>query len=173
MATRQIQISITGEAGSYSATVDRIIQKNAQLNRDAIRGAQQASLAVNVWENSLAGVGRQLTTLVSFGALVALGKQALDAAGRFQDLSEQTGLSARTIAGLEVSAKQMGLSVEEITQGVIRMQRALINSREGTNEQTKAFARLFTEQERSKLATSTQENFHSVQVFVRMLQTVH
>src|SRR5438552_3525973 len=45
MAERTIVIKIDGDAGNYQATIDRITERTARLNKDAIAGAQQTTKA--------------------------------------------------------------------------------------------------------------------------------
>src|SRR5262245_41022729 len=98
---RVVQIEIRGEGGNYEATVNKIIERNNQLSRSAIQGAQQTAVAWERLQSVLTGVGAQLAGLVGVGAFVALAKQAVDAAGKIQDLADQTGLTARTLSGLK------------------------------------------------------------------------
>jgi len=136
MAERIVQIKIDGDDGGYRATVERIIEKNNQLNRSAIQGAQQTMAAWSRMQSVLSGVGTQLAGLVSVGAFIVFARQAIEAAGRIQDLADQTGLTARTLSGLKTPLEQSGVTLDDFANGVVRLQKSLVDSR---GEQT-AFA---------------------------------
>jgi lambda family phage tail tape measure protein len=91
-------------------------------------------------------IGDNLRTaaLASTGALVALGGAALaanaafnkllDGAAKFQDLAEETGASAASIAGLSVAAATAGVQVESVAGAMNKLTKNLV----GVDDESKA-----------------------------------
>jgi len=81
---------------------------------------------------------------VSAGALVALGAAALaanaafnkllDGAAKFQDLAEETGASAASIAGLSVAAATAGVQIESVAGAMNKLTKNLV----GVDDESKA-----------------------------------
>src|SRR6185369_8253743 len=129
---RVIQIQITGEAGQYEATVQRIIEKNDQLNRSAIQGAQQTEAALGNVQRILVnfpsffgGIASGIAAAFSVGAIVAFGKSLLEAAGQIDDLSKRTGFSRQTLSGLKSTIEENGGSLEAFATAISRAQKSL------------------------------------------------
>jgi len=129
---RVIQIQITGEAGQYEATVQRIIEKNNQLNRSAIQGAQQTEAALGNVQRILVnfpsffgGIASGIAAAFSVGAIVAFGKSLLEAAGQIDDLSKRTGFSRQTLSGLKSTIEENGGSLEAFATAISRAQKSL------------------------------------------------
>jgi hypothetical protein len=125
---REIVIKIEGQGGQYTAEIDRIIERNRQLNRHAIEGAERMNRMFLQVQHSLSGIGATLAGLVSIGALTALAKQAIDTAGRIQDLADQTKLSAQLLSGLKSPIEQAGGTLDEFANGIVRLQKSLVDS---------------------------------------------
>jgi len=122
MATRNITIAFDANANSYNVVADQIIQKNRQLNRDAIQGAQQAKVAIQIWENGLGGIARQLGGLIGIGSFAILAKQALDfgrATVKAASDSEQAIVSLQ--AALATTGRQ--IPIEQLTEFAAELQK--------------------------------------------------
>lgn len=65
---------------------------------------------------SLGGAAGALTGALSIGALAAFVKSSIDAADRLDELSQITGTSVESLAGLQYAAEQNGTSLETVAR---------------------------------------------------------
>ena len=74
--------------------------------------------------------------------VAALGKAFADAGSRLNDLSIQSNLSVETLSGLELTIKQAGGSLEDLTGGMFRLQQTQAKARDGSDEAAAALKRV-------------------------------
>ena len=86
-----------------------------------IRGNDQSAKAIassvrnlQGLDSALGAVSRQLSGILSVGALVSLGKSALDMAGHLEDASKKFGVSASELSQLQYVAKLSGVEFEDL-----------------------------------------------------------
>ena len=95
----------------------------------------RASSVLGKVGGSLTSLTGLFTGLVSASGLLAFGKQVIDLAGHLQDLSEQTGISAQTLSGIQSVLEESGTSVDAFAKGIFTAQK---NIGQGSNEVKKA-----------------------------------
>src|SRR6266550_2924898 len=139
---RTITIEVTGEGGKYEAMIQRITDKTNSFTRDAQRGAQQTNLAITSITQGLSSMQQALIGAFSVGAISAFLRSALSGVSVLQDLSEQTGISARNLAVLRLAGIATGQGVDEVATGVVKLQRTLIESRSGIDPMNKGLLQL-------------------------------
>jgi len=100
-----------------------------------LEGLSSAASKVN---GVLAGLGAAL----SFGALVAAGKAALETADNLAKLSQKTGLSVESLSLLKPIAEQSGISMEGLAKGLQKLATAMVEAAGGSKEQVEVFSRL-------------------------------
>jgi|GEM_PF-6214411 len=146
MATRVVEIKITGEGGNYAAEIQRMTDKTNQFNRAATQGAAQTTTAFRTMSIAVTGLQNVLGTLgVTFGvgAITAFLTSALKGVAVLQDLSDQTGITANNLQALRLAGIATGQGIEEISTGIVRLQKALIESRtQGTEPANKGLLAL-------------------------------
>lgn len=72
-------------------------------------------------------------------AAFSLAKSAAEAGSRINDLSIKTGLSAETLSGLDLQAKQSGTSIEALSTGVFALQKNMAAAADGNKELATTF----------------------------------
>src|SRR3990167_7095484 len=99
----------------------------------------RASSVLGKVGSSLTSVTGMLTGLVSAGALLTFGKEVIDLAGHLQDLSEQKGIAAQTLSGIQSVLEESGTSVDAFAKGIFTAQK---NIGQGSEEVKKAIQTL-------------------------------
>src|SRR5262245_61890103 len=125
---RLVTIEVVGQGGQYEAMIKRMIDQNKSLYSGAEQGAARAAGAVRIFETSLTGVLGllgQLGVALSVGAVVKYTKGLINLAGSIQDLSDRTGISARTLTGIRSVLEENGVTLEEFAKGIQRAQKSL------------------------------------------------
>jgi hypothetical protein len=82
----------------------------------------------------LAGVLRGTLAIAAVGALGAMVRGVVQAADRFDDLSEITGVTVETLSGLSHAAKLNGVDIEQLAQGLGFMSKAMVKAGEGSKD---------------------------------------
>jgi hypothetical protein len=144
VASRTVEIKFTGEAGNYVAEVNRIIEKNNQLNRAATQGAEQTTAAfgnlkviLNNLPSLFGGIASGIASAFSIGAITAFIKQVIGAAGEIDDLAKKTGFTRQTLSGLKSTIEENGGSLQAFASAVNKMQKSL-GDVEGSGKQAAA-----------------------------------
>jgi len=106
-----------------------------EVMKMVLTAEDRASSVLGKVGSSLTSVTGMLTGLVSAGALLTFGKEVIDLAGHLQDLSEQTGISAQTLSGIQSVLEESGTSVDAFAKGIFTAQK---NIGQGSNEVKKA-----------------------------------
>ncbi len=91
----------------------------------------------NVVKNSVLGLG--VAGAAAGGALGVGIKKALDLGGQFSDVASQIGSTAGRAQMLSAAFENNGLSVEQMTTSINRMQRALVDAVDKGGETQRAF----------------------------------
>lgn len=76
-------------------------------------------------QRSAAGLGKALVGAFSLGAVVAFTKGIVDMAGKLQDLSDRTGISAQLLSGMKSTLESSGTSLETFATGIFNAQKNL------------------------------------------------
>src|SRR5690242_14959077 len=129
---RQIEIVITGEAGQYTAEIQKVIDKNNLMNRDAQRGAQQTASALGDLQkilinfpSFLGGIASGIASAFSIGAIISFGKSIIDVAGQIDDLSKRTGFARQTLSGIKSTIEENGGTLEGFATAITKAQKSL------------------------------------------------
>ena len=110
-----------------------------EVMKMVLTAEDRASSVLGKVGSSLTSVTGMLTGLVSAGALLTFGKEVIDLAGHLQDLSEQTGISAQTLSGIQSVLEESGTSVDAFAKGIFTAQK---NIGQGSEEVKKAIQTL-------------------------------
>jgi hypothetical protein len=70
-------------------------------------------------------VGIAIAGAFSVSAIINFGRSIVDLAGRIQDLSDQTGISAQLLSGMKSTLEQSGTSMEAFAKGIFNAQKSL------------------------------------------------
>ncbi|HXF75904.1 MAG TPA: hypothetical protein VNN13_07405 [Methylomirabilota bacterium] len=92
---------------------------------EASRPLTQISNSTKTLQSSLSSLKTQLAGALSVTAVVAFAKSVVDLAGHLQDLSDQTGISTKTLSGIKSTLEQSGTSLDAFAKGIFTAQRNL------------------------------------------------
>ena len=107
---------------------------NASLDQFERRAQQVASRVDNL--------GKVIVGAFAVERFAAFFNATTANAEAIDNLATRTGLSLQAIQRLQLTSEQTGLSVDAAAAAINRMQRALVDSEDGTGRQAAAFARL-------------------------------
>jgi hypothetical protein len=120
----------------------REMARAEQSVKQTAGGIQKALNRIDSSVGSLIGSFRALVPALSIGAIVAIGKTALDAAGGIGELAEQTGLSTDALQAYEFGAVQAGIKTEELQRAFQRLRQSIGQAADGEQTQIEAFRNL-------------------------------
>ncbi len=86
---------------------------------DSIKQIQNESTKTT---NVLSGLEQQLLGMFSIGAVIAFGREILDAGDKIEKMSDQTGLSRAEVQKLQFVAGQSGVAIESLIGAVQNLQ---------------------------------------------------
>lgn len=84
-------------------------------------GTKRAKAEQKELEKAFEGLGRKIGAAFSVGAIIAWGKEAVDAAGKIGDLAAKTGLSTDAVQKFGYAAEQSGSTVETMARAVFQL----------------------------------------------------
>ena len=125
--------------------VGRIKADASQLERELKRAENATKDTAGRMGGALNNLKSQFAALVpavSLGALVAFGKNAIDAAGHMNDLAGRIGFAATTLAALEAPLAATGSSLDDLSASVNLMNNQIGEAAKGGQESVKAFDQL-------------------------------
>lgn len=128
---RVIDVDFNANLARFSSQIDKGV---AELNRFQSNADRMAK-----------GVSTAFTTLgagVVGGALVAFGKNVLDAADSLNDMSVRTGVTVKDLASLRTVAEQNGTSLENVGTALAKLNLSFSQAQGGAKEQAEALGRL-------------------------------
>lgn len=107
----------------------------AQVRLSAIDGITAVLRQISGATDDLKGRWGGLIGVLGAGGSVAyltsLVKQSVDAADRLNELKAITGVSVQTLSALQLAAANSGIDIERLAGGINKMQRAMIEARDG------------------------------------------
>jgi len=107
----------------------------AQVRLTAIDGITAVLRRISGATDDLRGRWGGLIGVLGAGGSVAyltsLVKQSIDAADRLNELQSITGVSVQTLSALQLAAANSGIDIEALASGINKMQRAMIEARDG------------------------------------------
>lgn len=107
----------------------------AQVRLSAIDGITAVLRKISGATDDLKGRWGGLIGVLGAGGSVAyltsLVKQSVDAADRLNELKAITGVSVQTLSALQLAAANSGIDIERLAGGINKMQRAMIEARDG------------------------------------------
>ncbi len=124
----KLVVRLEAQTGQYAAQLEKA---QSQLSRFERAGTSAL--------NKIGGLVAGAAAAVGF---VSLGKAAIDAADRMNDLSKQTGISVEQLSRLDYAAQQSGASGEVLIGAFRKLTKAAVESRDGTGEAAEAFKAL-------------------------------
>lgn len=107
----------------------------------AMRGL---ATSVNDVGRELAGIGAKFAAIggAAAGGMIAATVAFGSAGSALLDMSKKTGLSVESLSKLGFAAEQNGATLEDVSKGVINLNRSFAEASSGSKEATAAFARL-------------------------------
>jgi len=138
MASRQIQITVTGEGGNYEAMITRLTDKNSQFTRSATQGAQQTTRAFESLGSSL---GLLLKGFIAFQGIAFLNTFSAFAE-ELNIVSKRTEIVVEDLDALQRVAKLNGSSFQEVGDGLRFLNRAIAESADTGSDAAKIFRAL-------------------------------
>lgn len=137
---RLIVVEVTAEAGRYNSEIRRMEETNKRLYAGAATGAQQQANAFRIWETSLVGINRLLGAVgISLSAIA--GVRFLDNISAFAEqlnaVSKRSRIAVEDLHALERVVKAEEASFEELSTGLVFLQRALAKASDATSEEAK------------------------------------
>ena len=133
-----------------SNVVKAVLQIDDQASPQIREVANEAENAAENTEGLSNRLKLSRDTLMKFGAAAlaaaaavgALVKSVADARNVLIDAATQTGLTAKTIAGLKLAAEGAGLELDALTGGLVDLPKRMDEAKRGTGEALVAFERL-------------------------------
>ena len=121
-----------------------VATKEAEAGFDAlqehiIRTAEAARLSATGIGSAFGGLSALLGGGILVGFLARFLDEAKEATLEIGHFAERTGLAVETVAGLQIEAQRLGLGLETIQTGLIRVERAQALALEGHKQQAQAF----------------------------------
>lgn len=124
MANEQIRFEFTA------------INKTAAAFNSIQKGLGEMASAANLAKGALASV----VAMVTSGAFLQFGRQALDAAGGIAELAAQTGASTKALQAYKFIALENGVSNEQMQKGFAQLTKRLGEAKLGSDKMIEAFA---------------------------------
>lgn len=121
-----------------------ILRKEAAETGGILNALSNRFGAGTIAVGAMAGavIGLTALTAAAAGGLLILLKHAAESAGKFHDLSIETGLSVETLSGLELQLKQSGASLENLSTSTFELQKRLASAADGNKKLGATFAAL-------------------------------
>ena len=116
----------------------------ANFTTDMARADRISKSTFKKIERAAEDAGKKMAIAVTAAtaATVALIAKTATAADQIRDLSIVTGISTEALSAYKFAAEQSGVSFDALTNGVNKMQRAIVEAQSGTSETSRAFERL-------------------------------
>jgi hypothetical protein len=132
---REIILRAKDEASRQLIVVNQNLEKTERGLRNLQNTANDSASKIAATAKNIAGA---LGFGLSVAALVGFGKQVVTEIGHLQDLSDQTGISAKTLSGLKVELENAGVSIDGFATGMLRAQRGLGEATDDMRQAAKA-----------------------------------
>jgi len=123
-------VSMIADVSKFDTDMQRTAKQNTARMKQMEREAQAAGKALGV---AFAAVAAATTAVVIKSA---------NAADAIRELSLRTGIGAEALSHYQAMAEMSGVSLEQFTTGIGKMQRSLVEAATGTDAQRAAFERL-------------------------------
>ena len=124
-------------------TID-LVAKLASLERDMGKAAQIAEKNARRMDQAFSAVGNTLATLgagLSVGAFAGLVRSLADAGDEIQKLRLRTGATAEELQKLRYVAELNDASNEDLSNGLIKLNRVMGDAKNGVQQAVEAMAR--------------------------------
>lgn len=128
-----------------SELVVRIKADSSGLDRELKKATGSVTNASNQMGSSIAAVGAQFAKwipAISAAALVGFAKNAINAAGALQDLSDRTGISSGFLSSMQITLDNAGSSVQEFANALGLMNNFIGEAANGSTGAIEALTRL-------------------------------
>jgi len=123
-------VSMIADTGVFETDMNRTAKQQAARMKKFEKDAAQAAKAIGV---AFAAVG---------AATVAVVAKSINAADAIGELSAKTGIGTVALSNFKTIAETSGVSIEQFTTGISKMQRSLVEAGQGTGAAADTLARL-------------------------------
>lgn len=106
------------------------------IERNTQKSADKMTRAFSNVKGAMAGLG----VGISVAGLVAVTKNAIDAADHLNDLSQETGIAVSTLGGLGFAAGKAGGDLESIASAAGKLNKSIAEAAGGSKTMTEAFS---------------------------------
>src|SRR5438876_5696904 len=134
---RVIEITVTGDGSQYIAEINKITQRNRELNKDAIEGGARTAAAFNQSAAALGGVGASaegsLIRMRQFASAVHISAEAVG------EIGPAGGLAAHGIAEMLLASGPAGIALAALAGTVGFLAFRLNQARERLRELDEVF----------------------------------
>lgn len=129
-------------ASGISITLDGNFRKLDELKEKSAKTAKsvKSDFSGDFGKQALAGLG--VAASAAFAGIVASIKETIDAGGELQDMMTKTGASGKELMILEQAFKNAGLSSNDVTGSIFKLQKALAGVNEEGEPTNTAFEKL-------------------------------
>jgi hypothetical protein len=126
----KLVVKLEAQTADYQKNLEKAQKQLDRFNKSS--SASAASI----------GKGIAAAATVAAGALVYMGKAAIDNADRLNLLSQSTGVSTEALSQLEYAAQMSGLSSEDLTKGLTKLSKAAFAAASEGGSAAEKFERL-------------------------------
>jgi len=131
----QYDASIKTSARAFDASMSR-------MEASAKRMERKTSGAFNMVKGVMATAGAGLIAGISIGAITAFANEALQYASSLGEVAQQLGVTTKQLQTFRYAATQVGVSQEEMDQGLSKLTKSLGDAALGAKQDAKVFAAL-------------------------------
>jgi hypothetical protein len=134
---------VTSQFGAFGGTIGVQLAGVSRAVSEVARGMGSLEGASGAMKLGLGGFGALAVGAVAAGVgVLAVGMHAADAAAKLYLLSESTGVDVKTLSGMSVVAKAVGVDLDTLTKGLMRMSTAALRAAESPQSTSNAYMQL-------------------------------
>lgn len=139
MATPDVRVRLSAEGEKQVVdALRRVASESQKSGRTAARGVDAFASSLRGAQTLLAG----LAAVAGTGALLALGKEAADAADQLGKMSQKLGTTVENLSALRFAASTADVSMEQLQKASVRLSNQIAQAADGSKEAQRAFANL-------------------------------
>jgi lambda family phage tail tape measure protein len=128
-----VGVKFTAEDGGVSQAIRELVAQLRGLNREADK-TDQATRKVSRGFDTMANTIRDVAAVIGLVRLAGLGKELVNTAEQVGRVSEQSGASVETLSALAVVGQTSGVSIEQLGQAFLQLNKTLVAARNGSGE---------------------------------------
>lgn len=131
------EIVLTGDNRGALAALKGVTDKGKQMEGDFNNISGNMDVTLGKIGTAIAGLGT--AAVAGFGALI---KNAIDAADRFDEMSQRVGIAVESLSAFDYAAKMSGVSTELLESSLKKFNMALFDARTEGSEANKILSQL-------------------------------